>query len=86
MPVVRAPSTWRRGTRTGSDAMTTLAAARRIAADLRAGLTGPGVAAAAGRLRALLGVTAVGLGGLDGEPVWSGPVPDVAATARRAGP
>ncbi len=59
--------------------MATLAAARRIAADLRAGLTGPGVTAAAGRLRALLGVTAVGLGGLDGEPAWSGPVPGVAA-------
>jgi two-component system LytT family sensor kinase len=59
--------------------MATLGTARRIAADLRSGLTGPGVAAAVGRLRTLLDVTAVGLGGLDGDPVWSGPVPEAAA-------
>jgi two-component system, LytTR family, sensor kinase len=78
MPVVRASLAWRRGVRTGADAMTTLQAARRIAADLRVGLDGQGVAAAADRLRALPDVAAVGIGGLDGAPAWSGPVPAAA--------
>ena len=73
MPVVRAPLAWRRGVRKGADAMATLAVGRRIKHDLRGGLGGPGVAAAAGGLRALLDVAAVGLAGLDGAPVWSGP-------------
>lgn len=56
--------------------MATLAVGRRIAADLRSGLHGPRAAVAAGRLRTLLGVSAVGLADLDGEPVWSGPAPE----------
>ncbi len=79
MPVVRAPLAWRRGVRSGADAMAALAAGRRIAADLRSGLVGTGVAAAAGRLRTLLDATAIGLAGLDGTPVWAGPVPEAAA-------
>ena len=73
MPVVRAPLAWRRGARRGADAMATLAAGRRIKHDLRGGLAGAGVASAVGGLRALLDVDAVGLAGLDGPPVWSGP-------------
>ncbi len=57
--------------------MTTLQAGRRIAADLRGGLDGPGVVAAAGGLRALLDVAAVGIAGLDGLASWSGPAPAV---------
>ena len=79
MPVVRTPLAWRRGVRTGSEAMATLATGRRIAADLRSGLVGPGAAAAAGRLRALLDASAVGLAALDGDPVWAGPPPGAAA-------
>ncbi len=60
-------------------AMAALAAARRVAAELRGGLDGPGVAAAARELRRLLDVRAVGLGGLRGELVWSGQPSDVAA-------
>ncbi len=58
--------------------MTTLQTGRRIAADLRRGLDGPGVVAAADGLRALLDVAAVGIAGLDGAPSWSGPAPAVA--------
>jgi len=77
MPVVRAPLAWRRGARRGADAMAALAAGRRIKHDLRGGIGGAGVASAAGELRALLDVDAVGLAGLDGPLVWSGPaVPD----------
>jgi exonuclease VII small subunit len=47
MPVVRASRAWRRGVRTCAAAMTTLQAGRRIVADLRAGLDGKRVAAAA---------------------------------------
>ena len=82
MPVVRAPLAWRRGVRRGADAMATLAAGRRIKHDLRGGLAGAGVASAVGGLRALLDVDAVGLAGLDGPPVWSGPA---VAERRRAG-
>ena len=35
--------------------------------------------AAAGGLRSLLDASAVGLAGLDGDPVWAGPVPAAAA-------
>ena len=74
MPVVRA-SAWRRAARRAPDAMAALAAGRRIAADLRGGLVGPGVVAAARGLRELLDVAAVGLAGLDGAVAWAGPVP-----------
>lgn len=59
--------------------MAVLAMARRLASDLRAGLDGPGAAAAARRLRDLLDAQAVGLAALDGEPAWAGePPPDAA--------
>src|SRR3954463_13241272 len=73
MPVVRAPLAWRRGVRGGADARATLAAARRVKHDLRGGIAGAGVASAAAGLRGLVACGAVGLGGLDGPPVWSGP-------------
>lgn len=56
----------------GPEAMATLAAGRRIVAELRTGLDGPGVPAAVRELRRLLDTSAVGLGGLHGELVWSG--------------
>jgi two-component system, LytTR family, sensor kinase len=73
---VRAPARWRRAARPAADAVASLSAGRRIAADLREGLDGPGVAAAARGLRELLDVTAAGLAALDGPPVWAGPAPD----------
>lgn len=62
--------------RSGTDAMEVLAAGRRVGAELRAGLGGPGAGAASRGLRRLLGVDAVVLAGLDGEPVWSGELSD----------
>jgi two-component system LytT family sensor kinase len=56
----------------GADAVAALASGRRIAAELRGGLDVPGAAGAARELRRLLGVEAVGLGGLHDEPVWAG--------------
>ena len=76
MSAVRAPARWRRAVRPAADAVAALAAGRRIAADLRDGLDGPGAAAAARGLRELLDVTAAGLAALDGPPVWAGPPPD----------
>ena len=64
--------------------MAALAAGRRIKHDLRGGLGGAGVASAAGGLRALLDVDAVGLAGLDGPPVWAGAaVPDAGELVER---
>jgi two-component system, LytTR family, sensor kinase len=62
---------WRRGWR-GTPATAALADGRRIATALRAGLGGPGIAAAARGLRSLLDAEAVGLGGLHGELTWAG--------------
>jgi len=62
--------------RNGGDTMAVLAAGRRVGADLRAGLDGPGVPAATRGLHRLLGADAVGLGGLREGPVWSGRPPD----------
>nr|WP_232665318.1 histidine kinase [Pseudonocardia sp. TRM90224] len=52
--------------------MASLAVGRRVAAEMRAGLDGPGVTSAAGRLQHLLDAEAVGLTGLDGDIVWAG--------------
>jgi two-component system LytT family sensor kinase len=62
----------RRAGGTGPEAVSGLAAGRRIAEGLRDGLTGDGVPAAVRHLRRLLDVDAVALGGLDGELVWAG--------------
>ncbi|MCX6464515.1 MAG: histidine kinase [Pseudonocardiales bacterium] len=62
--------------------MESLAAARRIADELRGGLDGSGVPAAARGLRRLLDVAAVGLVGLRGEPVWAGRPADPAEAGR----
>jgi two-component system, LytTR family, sensor kinase len=83
MPAVLSPSGWRRAARTGGDAMAALATGRRIAADLRSGLDGPGVAGAARGLRELLGASAVGLAGLDGDITWAGPPAGAAALVDR---
>ncbi len=57
---------WRRG-RHGAGAMSTLAEGRRVAANLRAGISGPAAGAAARGLRRLLDADAVALGGLHGR-------------------
>jgi two-component system LytT family sensor kinase len=62
---------WRRG-RHGAEAMSTLAEGRRVAANLRAGISGPAASAAARGLRRLLDADAVALGGLHGGLVWAG--------------
>jgi two-component system, LytTR family, sensor kinase len=61
--------------------MEVLAEARKLVAELRTGLDGPGVPAAARRLRELLGAEAVGLAGLAGEVVWAGRPDDPGAAA-----
>jgi two-component system LytT family sensor kinase len=55
---------------------TTLAVARRVAADLAGGLSGPRVRAAARGIRRLLGADAVGLADLPGTVEWAGQPPD----------
>jgi two-component system LytT family sensor kinase len=60
--------------------MDVLTSGVRVAAMLRDGLTAPGAAGAARRLRELLGADALGLVDLDGGRTWSGPAPDVADT------
>ena len=64
-----APSVVRAGS---SAAMDALGEGRKIMADLRAGLDGPGVPSATRRLRTLMGADVVGIVGLHGEPVWAG--------------
>jgi two-component system, LytTR family, sensor kinase len=81
----RALRRWRRVQRGqgGTDAMGSLAAGRRIAAQLRGG---PGGAGAAVRgLRRLLTAEAVAFGGLHGELVWAGRPADEARAQRLAG-
>ncbi|MGQ0574412.1 MAG: sensor histidine kinase [Pseudonocardia sp.] len=81
-PPVPGPDPPRRSRRrSGAAALDVLGAGRRIAADLRAGLGGPGRRAAARGLRRLLDSDAVGLAGLSGELAWSGAAasPDVPA-------
>ncbi|MCO1653568.1 sensor histidine kinase [Pseudonocardia humida] len=56
----------------GREAVSGLAAGRRIAAGLRDGLAGPGVPGAVRGLRRLLEADAAALGGLTGALVWSG--------------
>jgi two-component system, LytTR family, sensor kinase len=75
------PGRWSRSgrARLGADAMLAVAEGRRVASALRAGLDGPGTAAAVRRLRRLLDADAVGLSGLGGVPVWSGHPSDPAA-------
>src|SRR5262245_29753627 len=58
---------WARG-----DAAATLGVARHIAEELKDGLSGPGVRAAARGVRRLLGADAVGLADLSGILVWAG--------------
>ena len=77
VPRLRVPPSWLtpswlRRTRPGPEAVATLSAGRRIAVELRDGLTGPRAAAAAGDLRRLLDVASVGLADLSGEPQWGG--------------
>jgi two-component system LytT family sensor kinase len=74
---------WRRN-RHGAEAMATLADGRRVAGELRGGLTGPGAIAAARGLRRMLQADAVGLGGLTGELVWSGHPAEPEAAQRLA--
>lgn len=77
------PRLWRlrRPVRTGAgpEAVGALTAGRRIAAELRGGLDGPGAVVAARELRRLLDVASVGLGGLEGEVVWGGRPSDARA-------
>jgi two-component system LytT family sensor kinase len=68
----------------GREAVSGLAAGRRIAVGLRDGLTGSGVPGAARGLRRLLDADAVALGGLTGALVWSGRPQDAAELAERA--
>lgn len=65
-------ASWRARRRSGAAALDVLGAGRRIAADLRSGLSGSGPLAAARELRRLLGSEAVGLAGLSGAPAWAG--------------
>ena len=64
---------WRPWQRT--DPVAVLSMARHIADDLRDGLTGVGVRAAARGLRRLLDVDLVGLADLSGRPVWAPAAP-----------
>jgi two-component system LytT family sensor kinase len=64
---------WRPWQRT--DPVAVLGMARHIADDLRDGLTGVGVRAAARSLRRLLDVDLVGLADLSGRPVWAPAAP-----------
>jgi two-component system LytT family sensor kinase len=79
----RARRRWRRAQRgqNGAGSTATLAAGRRVAADLRGGLDG--ARSATRGLRKLLGADAVALGGLHGELTWSGHA-DPAAASRLA--
>src|SRR5918992_6044923 len=62
---------WRRG-RHGAEAMSALAEGRRVAANLRGGISGAAAGTAARGLRRLLDADAVALGGLHGGLVWAG--------------
>lgn len=73
---------WYARARPGSDAMAVLAEGRRVVAELRAGLDGPGVGAAARGLRRLLDADAVGLAGLAGDLAWSGRLADQESVAQ----
>ncbi|NYI99007.1 two-component system LytT family sensor kinase [Streptomonospora nanhaiensis] len=67
----RAPArTWPVPPRT--DAMAVLSTARRVVDDLRDGLSGPGAARAARRVRRLLGAPGLALADLSGALVWAG--------------
>ncbi len=70
-----APSSRRDRRRAGAWATDVLGLARRVAAELRGGLSGTGLAAAARGLRRLLDADAVGLADVRGEPVWAGRPP-----------
>ncbi|WP_133741270.1 sensor histidine kinase [Actinorugispora endophytica] len=61
--------------------MAALGTARRVVADLKDGLSGPGARRAAHRLRRLLGVRGLGLADLSGTLSWSGRGTDEEATA-----
>jgi two-component system LytT family sensor kinase len=76
------PSSRRDRRRAGAWASDVLGLARRIAAELRGGLSGTGLPAAARGLRRLLDADAVGLADLHGEPVWAGRPADPARAAR----
>jgi two-component system, LytTR family, sensor kinase len=81
----RARRRWRRAPRgqAGAEAMASLAAGRRFAAQLRGGPGGTG--AAVRGLRRLLAAEAVAFGGLHGELVWAGRPVDEPCARRLAG-
>ncbi|GAA1263227.1 histidine kinase [Pseudonocardia aurantiaca] len=81
----RARRRWRRAQRGlgGAEAMASLAAGRRVAAQLRGGAGGTG--AAVRGLRRLLDAEAVAFGGLHGELVWAGHPADDPRAERLAG-
>jgi two-component system LytT family sensor kinase len=58
-----------------TDPAATLAVARHVAGELREGLSGRGVRAAARGVRRLLDADGVGLADLSGNPVWAGAIP-----------
>jgi two-component system LytT family sensor kinase len=68
---------WRpwRHARSGADPASILRATRHLAAELREGLSGPRVYAAARGVRRLLGADGAGLADLSGVPVWAGSAP-----------
>ncbi|WP_414637248.1 sensor histidine kinase [Actinophytocola sp.] len=73
-PAVELARSWR-GPWSRADPAAALAMARHIAADLRDGLAGTGVRAAARSVRRLLDADGVGLADLSGIPVWAGTQP-----------
>ncbi|MFL6142737.1 MAG: sensor histidine kinase [Labedaea sp.] len=58
-----------------SEAAVTLRVARHVSLELKDGLAGPGVRAAARGVRRLLGAAGVGLADLSGIPFWAGTMP-----------
>lgn len=74
-PVPGSVASWRSRRRAAAASFEVLAAGRRLAADLRGGLTGDGPRAAARGLRKLLEADAVGIAALTGELAWAGPTP-----------
>src|SRR3954447_7744027 len=69
---------WRFG-HSGIDPAPTLRVARHLAAELKEGLSGPRVRAAARGVRRLLGADGVGLADLSGILVWAGSHPNMTA-------
>ncbi len=72
---------WMRSRNERADPIVTLAHVRRLTASLTEGLSGPGAAAAAQRLRRMLGARSVGLCDLNADLAWSGDPGDADAAA-----